>query len=355
MTTGKKSCCQSGIADKPYIIGRTQSGKIPVVSSELTLKDRLGALKVRLSINRMNYKIEPGLYGIGNPDKDSNVFISCNYKLSFDILRKDLAGIDAWIMVLDTKGINVWCAAGKGTFGTEELVNRIKTSKLEKIVEHKRIIVPQLGAPGISAHSVQKETGFRIKYGPVRSSDIKEFIKSNYKATADMRLVKFTLKDRLKLVPVEFAGNLKIFSILLLVFFILSGINKSGYSVELMLSKGTFSLIVLGSSFLLISVLGPMLLPFIPGRAFSLKGFIIGLLTVTPVILLSIFNLNVLSKISFALLISVIASYSLMNFTGSSTYTSLSGVAREMGFAVPLQLAALICGTVLFVLSSILI
>ncbi len=357
METEKKCCCQPGIADKPYIISRldTPNGKIPVVSSELKLKDRLGALKVRFDINRMNYKVEPGLYGIGNPDKTSNVFISCNYKLSFDILRKDLTGLDAWILVIDTKGINVWCAAGKGTFGTEELVNKIKLLELEKIVQHRNIIVPQLGAPGVSADLVQKETGFKVIYGPVRSSDIKGFIKNKFKATTDMRRVKFLVKDRFKLVPVEFIGGLKMMSIIILCFFALSGISSSGYSVDLLLSKGVFSAAILAVSFLLISILGPLLLPYIPGRAFSFKGLIVGLLIVSPLLILSIFNLNIFSKFSFVLLISAIGSFAVMNFTGSSTYTSLSGVNKEMGIAVPLQITAFFCGTVLFVLSSIII
>ena len=215
--------------------------------------------------------------------------------------------------------------------------------------------MPQLGAPGISAYSVQKETGFRIIYGPVRSCDIKGFLKNNFKATTDMRRVKFPVKDRLKLVPVEFIGGLKMMSILILVFFALSGINKSGYSVDLLLRKGVFSAVILAMSFLFISFLGPLLLPYIPGRAFSFKGLIVGLLIVSPLLILSIFNLNIFSKISFALLISAIGSFSLMNFTGSSTYTSLSGVKKEMGIAVPLQLSAFFCGTVLFVLSSVII
>ena len=67
---------------------------------------------VRWSIGRNNYKIEPGIYALGSPDKNSEVLVTANYKLSFDTLRKNLTGLNVWILVLDTKGINVWCAAG---------------------------------------------------------------------------------------------------------------------------------------------------------------------------------------------------------------------------------------------------
>ena len=144
----------------------------------------------------MRYRVDPGLYSLGSPTAEAKVFVTANYKLSFDHLRKGLNGLDAWILVLDTKGINVWCAAGKGTFGTDELVRRIGSEKLAEKVSHKNIIVPQLGAPGIAAHEVKKKTGFKIVYGPIRSKDIQAFIVNNNVVTPAMRSVTFTLSER---------------------------------------------------------------------------------------------------------------------------------------------------------------
>jgi len=107
---------------------------------------------VRWGINRNKYRVGPGLYAVGTPGPESEVFVTANYKLTFDILRKNMTGLNVWILVLDTKGVNVWCAAGKGTFGTKELVSRIRLVSLERIVNHKRLILPQLGATGVAAH-----------------------------------------------------------------------------------------------------------------------------------------------------------------------------------------------------------
>lgn len=104
--------------------------KITNVSSKLTIKDKAGAWKARWGINRMNFKVSPGLYSIGTPDNSSPVLVTSNYKMSFDSLRKELTEINAYILVLDTKGVNVWCAASKGTFGTSELVKRINKVSL---------------------------------------------------------------------------------------------------------------------------------------------------------------------------------------------------------------------------------
>ena len=121
----------------------------PKIDSEWSQADYRGALKVRLSIGRNSYQVQPGLYKLGNPGQESEVIVTSNYKLTFDIVRKNLEGLNAWILILQTYGINVWCAAGKGTFGTEELINQINDTQLQSFVSHRRIIVPQLGAPGV--------------------------------------------------------------------------------------------------------------------------------------------------------------------------------------------------------------
>jgi hypothetical protein len=193
-----------------YLIGNIDSvsGNIPQVSRELGFRDYLGTIMVRWGINRDNYKVTPGLYAVGSPDSSSDVFVTANYKLSFDTLRKNLKGMNGWILVLNTRGINVWCAAGKGTFGTNELINRISSVTLDKIVSHKRIILPQLGATGVAAHKVKEETGFNVHYGPVRAADIKNFVDDGYRASREMRKVTFNFADRIKLIPNDFMyGN----------------------------------------------------------------------------------------------------------------------------------------------------
>lgn len=89
-------------------------------------------------------------------------------------------------------------------------VNRIAIVQLEKVVSHRTVILPQLGASGISAHEVLKFSGFKVLYGPVKAKDVKEFINSGMKATAEMRTVRFSTYDRLVLTPVELVGSFKV-------------------------------------------------------------------------------------------------------------------------------------------------
>lgn len=356
------SCCDNGnvikdekiavmpFLDEKYITGLVQTsvGNIPLISTKLTAKDLIGSLKVRWNINRMKYTVNPGIYGVGSPNENSPVLVTANYKLSFDKLRSQLSMLDAWIMVLDTKGINVWCAAGKGTFATNELVRRISLTHLADIVKHKTIILPQLGATGVAAHIVAKKSGFKVIYGPVRAEDIKDFIASKMKATKDMRTVKFTLLDRLVLTPVELVAGIKPLAIIFGVMFILDSIGFGSF--------GLMDLVSLIGAVLIGCVITPVLLPYIPGRAFSIKGFLLGIIWAVAVVFIYNLtsNLEILKGISFILILPIISAFLSLNFTGSSTYTSPTGVNKEMRSAIPLMIISLGIGVILLIIYMLL-
>lgn len=331
---------------RPYWIrgfADTTVGKIPLVDTTLAFRDISGSWKARWGINRMDYKIPPGLYGVGNPDDTSPVLVTANYKMSFDSLRKELSGLDAWIMIIDTNGINVWCAAGKGTFGTEEIIKRINAVRLSRIVSHRTIILPQLGAPGVAAHEVRKQSGFKVVYGPVRARDIKEFLKASMKATREMRAVEFGFLDRLFLTPIEIVHTLKPLAVIAAALFIayITGLLTVSFS----------HLYPFIGAILLGAVVCPALLPWIPGRSFALKGWLAGLLWTIAVLYLNGIFFKPHALFNGAVLFLVLPSISAfltINFTGASTYTSLSGVKREMKFAMPAIITSASSGVALW-------
>lgn len=332
-----------------------ETGNIPLVKTKMLFSDRLGHWMVRWGINRMNYKVQPGLYAVGTPDKTSPVFVSANYKLSFDILRKNLRGISGWILVLDTKGINVWCAAGKGTFGTDEIIKQVKSTRLNEIVAHRRLIIPQLGAPGVAAHLVKDNTDFRVIYGPVLAKDIKVFLDNNMKATDEMRRIRFTLWDRAMLVPVDLVGFFVYFVILSIIALLLSGFGPGIYSFSNLGKIRFIDILVIFLIYILSCTLSQVLLPWLPGRSFSLKGFWVGLLISILLLVYRFYMVatlpDIFDTIGKSFVIIAISSFIAMNYTGSSTYTSLSGVRKEMKIAVPLQLITVILGTGIYLTS----
>jgi acetyl-CoA decarbonylase/synthase complex subunit gamma len=314
----------------------------------LTWADRMGSVKARWQIGRMRYKVDPGLYALGNPDAESPVLVTANYKMSFDRLRSALPKTDGWILVLDTNGINVWCAAGKGTFGTDELASRVVSSELDRVVSHRRLILPQLAGPGVAAHEVKKRCGFGVVYGPIRAEDIPAFLENGFKATAGMRVKTFDTLERLVLIPVELVDALKVALVVLPALFLLGGIGGPSGFWSNAFNYGAFAAFAVLSAILAGAVLTPLLLPWVPGRAFSVKGFLLGL--VMAAILASLrFNMagslpGLLEILSWFFLVPALSGYLGMNFTGASTYTSLSGVKREMHWAVPVEIIGGIVG-----------
>ncbi len=332
----------------------TQVGAIPYVATRWDFYDRWGAVKVRWSLGRFKYRVTPGIYAVGNPGRDSLVFVTGNYKLSFDHLRRALKGIDGWILVIETKGINVWCAAGKGTFGTKEVVRRIRIHHLDQLVDHRKIILPQLSAPGVAAHDVKKMTGFTVIYGPVLAEDIRAFLNAGLKATDDMRKITFPFVERLKLIPVDLFYGKYYLLIVPIVFLILSGFNRSGYSLDLVFDNAGKTTVNLFSGYLAGCVLTPAILPWIPFRRFSAKGLVTGWLVAILLLFAGTLGLTLIENISWFLMIGGLSSFMAMNFTGSSTFTSLSGVQKEMKTALPLQIVMAALGIIGWIISRFL-
>lgn len=322
------------------------------VSTEVTSSDVWEHFKCRIGSFRDDYTVRPGLYAAGNPDSSSDVLASANYKLSFDHLRRELKGVNAWIIVLDTKGINVWCAAGKGTFGTDELIRQITSAKLDKVVDHRRIIVPQLGAPGINAHEVRQMTGFRVHYGPVYARDILEFISAGYKATRTMRTVRFNVSDRLVLTPMEVNPAMKKYypwyALTMLAAF---GFQPAGIIFRDAWQGGMPFLLLGLISILSGAVLTPLLLPVIPFRSFAVKGWIVGMASLFFVSRFPLFRQSSAFLLLFTYTFFPMASsYVALQFTGSTTFTGMSGVKKELRISIPIYLVCTVISLLFLVI-----
>ncbi len=337
--------------------GEALRAAAPRISSSLDFGDRLGAFKARWGIGRMSYAVPPGVYALGSPTPASDVLVTANYKLTFDKLRSALEGHDLWILVLDTIGVNVWCAAGKGTFGTEELVRRISETHLGAVVSHRRIIVPQLGAPGVAAHEVRSRTGFRVVWGPIRAADIPAFLRAGRKATPEMRKKDFPLSERIVLIPVELVQALKWMVLLQVIFVLASGLGGAPGMWTDITGAGALSAAAILAAVVGGAVLTPVLLPVLPGRAFSLKSLPVAAALLWGVLAwLGTFEPSWRSRlelVAWILIVPALTSFLAMNFTGASTYTSLSGVRKEMRIAVPLQIGAASIGLTLWIASRV--
>jgi hypothetical protein len=298
----------------------------------------------RTGIQRDKYSITPGLYCVGRPNGDSPVLVTANYKLTFDALRSELGGMDVWIMVVDTRGINVWCAAGKGTFSTEEIAYQVQRARLLEVVKHRELILPQCGAPGVSALKLKTACGFKGIFGPIRATDIRPFLAGGKTADEAMRSVTFNFRERAVLIPLELFLLLKPLVLTLACLILCSGFGPDIYSLDRALQRGGSIALVTILSVLAGAVLVPLLLPWIPSRQFWLKGLLLG----TPVgivtalrFLPSVGWIAVTGMVLWAISVS---SFPAMNFTGSTPYTSLSGVKIEMRKGLAIQIVSALLG-----------
>ena len=319
----------------------TTLGAVPRIKTSLNFSDLVGTIRTRLGIVRDRYRVAPGLYCVGKPGPEASVLVTANYKLSFDTLRRELGGIDAWILVLDTRGVNVWCAAGKRTFSTDEIIRQVKRISLDTLVSHRELILPQLGAPGVSSHKVKRGCGFKVIWGPIRASDLKIFLRNGRKADDTMRQLTFRTSERIVLIPVELSLILKPSVAVLLAVFLLSGISPDVFSISAAWFRGLKVAAAYQLGVLSGAVAVPIFLPWLPGRQFYLKGILTGIACAILIIFYLGDSITRLESLTLMLLTTSVSSYAAMNFTGATPFTSPSGVEKEMRRAIPVQVIAL--------------
>jgi len=345
------SCCGTPEvlpADSPYgpaayVTGTvaTPAGAVAQVSRDITRGDRVGAWRVRWGFGRDDYRVRPGLYALGTPDATAPVLVTANYKLTFDRLRSSLDSLDAWLLVADTRGINVWCAAGKGTFCADEIARVVLATRLAEIVDHRRLVLPQLSAPGVAAQRVKQACGFRAVFGPVRAADLPAFLAADMKANSQMRAVTFGARERVVLTPMELAVAWDRRMVLAYAGVLAAAaIGRDGVSLGRAARRGAP---VIGAAWLALLAGGavtPLALPWLPGRAFSLKGAVAGGIVAAGATAAFRSRLSPAARVALLAGVPAASSYAAMSFTGSSPITSPSGVELEMRRALPLQVAA---------------
>ena len=145
------------------------------------------------------WSTEPGLRSVGDPSPSSPVLVTGNYDLTVRRLLRALEGLDAWVVVAPSRGINVWCAAAGGHLTSHQVVTALKTSGVAERVEHRRAILPQLAATGVQAREVSQRCGWKLRFGPVYAEDLPRYLAQHEKKSDDMRRVRFGVAERLEM------------------------------------------------------------------------------------------------------------------------------------------------------------
>jgi NAD-dependent dihydropyrimidine dehydrogenase PreA subunit len=142
---------------------------------------------------------EQGLRRIGDPGPDSPVLLTGNFALTVRRLERTLAGRDAWLLVANSGGINVWCGAGGGHLTDHDVIAVIRASRIGELVAHRDLVLPQLAATGVQRRRVGEATGWRARWGPARLEDLPGFLDRGGRVTRSQRLMRFPLWERLEM------------------------------------------------------------------------------------------------------------------------------------------------------------
>jgi len=140
-----------------------------------------------------------GMIKIGNPDRSSPVLLTCNFHLTVERVKRALKGMNCYLLVANSRGINVWCSATGGLFTNHDVISVLKISGVEEIVDHHQVILPQLAATGVQGRDVKRKTGWKVIWGPVYAKDIPAFLKNNLQKTPHNRQVSFPLLQRIEI------------------------------------------------------------------------------------------------------------------------------------------------------------
>ncbi len=140
-----------------------------------------------------------GLMRVGKPGRGSPVLVTGNFTLTVRRLRDALGGHDAWLLVANSKGINVWCAAGGGHLTHHDIVSVIRTSRIADMVDNREVILPQLCATGVERRRINEATGFKARWGPARLEDLPAFLDRGARVHKRERFMRFPLWERMEM------------------------------------------------------------------------------------------------------------------------------------------------------------
>jgi len=205
-------------------------------------EERWNAFLCRMGRFGARSRVPPGLYALGTPGEDSPAVLTASYRFTFDLLRRGLAGVGCWVLVLDTRGLDVASAAAGGRFSTDEVVTGILASRLERVVRHRRIVLPGLAAPGVDASEVRARTGFESIAGPRGLDGLADLLEGRPRVEAR---VTFTAWDAVALVPSEVGRSLRSYPAFAFASILFAGLGPGGVSLGRALG-GSWTLLVLG-------------------------------------------------------------------------------------------------------------
>jgi acetyl-CoA decarbonylase/synthase complex subunit gamma len=131
---------------------------------------------------RTPVKVDPKVYEVGSPDKDSPVFVTTNFALTYYTVESDLAssGIDCYLLATDTDGLGVEAAVAGGQMTGQKVSDEFKRVGFDfsEMTAHNTVILPGLAAR--LQGDMEDASGLKVKIGPPDSGRIPGWMENNW-------------------------------------------------------------------------------------------------------------------------------------------------------------------------------
>jgi len=263
---------------------------------------------------RKTYDIKPGLYFTGKEyDINSPLLVTCNYHMTVFLVWRILKSRNVRILVIDTKGINVWCSSGKGQFSSKVIIDQLAKYDRKELTQtdELEIILPKLSLSGVRLSELKK-LNIIPRIGPIYAQDLPEYL-DNKIVDCDDDHYKFNLRNRLFTLLPSFIQFTKYILITTGILFILNLIFKTGFWWQILPVS------------LSIPILYITLFPLLPSKNFSFKGIV---LFVFQILLLYLIFGSGLSEFSGYIIAFHLLFYLGTNIFFGLYYTGNSGVSN---------------------------
>ncbi len=128
-------------------------------------------------------QVEPKLYPIGEPTKDSPVFVTTNFSLTYFIVAGEIenSGTSAWLVIPECEGMSVLTAWAAGKFSGAYIAKFMKEINVDEQINTRDIIIPGYVAQ-ISGELQESLPGWNVIVGPQEAADIESFVKQRLTA-----------------------------------------------------------------------------------------------------------------------------------------------------------------------------
>jgi acetyl-CoA decarbonylase/synthase complex subunit gamma len=124
-------------------------------------------------------QMQPGVYSIGEPDRQSPLLVTSNFSLTYFIVSTELeaTGLACHLAVVDAEGLSVLTAWAAGKFSGDRVAKSLRAMQATERVSHRTAIIP--GYVSVISGELEDALGdgWRVLVGPQEASDLGPFFR----------------------------------------------------------------------------------------------------------------------------------------------------------------------------------